>query len=1049
MAFIRNCFAAVAIVFCFGHTHAQTVYYPVRSSQLLKATAEDLAMLLQKAIPGSHFTSKEYSQQPAAGIIFTYDSSISSNQACRVESNGSAYIRFTASQDNGLNFGVYQYLQQLGFRFYQPGSLWEKIPTLQSAYSKLDTLYTCRYKYKTWAVSGGYNRWAMDNKMDYSWDTYNGENGHNLALYQRRNGMTGEYRFAGHRGDIMNASYLNTLQSNPCYVACFNGSRHAYVQSVPDINNPGALQLWSGSIEQEYTQIRTAIYSNTALYANYYRNFSYYRGLIGIEVPDGALWGNSKDNGVCSSVDYPSESDQQFTLANFTAQKINDRYPDKHFQLYAYSSHANTPSAGIQINKQIDVQVVPGAFQNESSIKGLLNRWYSRTSNVSEYHYMNIPQWGGETPLTNFNDLQQTLDRLKEKNSQGIIWEASPAKFASLPFLWAANRNLKDAVELNKALHEFCDDMFGPAAGTVYTLIQQWSDDKAVTMGAYMQDNKYKLPLYLQLVADAARQAQNAAPEVKERIQELKAYMHYVAMYYDWAFDQHGFEGKKAKAAAICLYLAKSNRMQLVNSYFLILDMVNHYGAGSDFYQQYNVGNGSAYQNGNLALLNNTEIDNNFQQDLAFYSNLVKDYNFTGTNNIKEQMSANGLQPVKKIRVQMGYTAGFNNPNRTGFYIQAPAAGSFTVNYTPHFNMPGKGYLNFTTEATNTASSVIKDISIDQSSGPGSFTVNLPAAGNYFLSIVSKFQTGVDLEISTNGNYFYKKGPFLGNRIENFNNDPASLPGFFYVPAGISRVYFSINNSGPGGSGYATAETISKAFVFKDISGSTLQPRLVTPNDSALFYLELPAGSNGTFCQVQKNGLYNLCFANISNALWCAQKLSTCSGADFTLSVVSKNGNCVTQLTALSSSPDLSWEINDGGQVTNYQNQAVVTLPPGTSANALVTLSKGSNCSVTKRLGDDEKFTKGMEACASGTRVAQINAATPMLYPNPSPGIFYCGQDKAPVTASSILVYNAQGTRVGSFTHVSQFNISQLPAGVYWYKMTAAGSQLEGKLVKL
>ena len=137
MAFIRKCLIILVILFCVFVTNAQTVSYPLQSSQLLRSTAEDVAMLLQKAVAGSQFTNAAYSTLPQTGIIFIYDSTITHNQACRVQSDGVNFIKFSASQDNGLCFGIYQYLQSLGFRFYQPGSVWEIIPSLSSAYKIL------------------------------------------------------------------------------------------------------------------------------------------------------------------------------------------------------------------------------------------------------------------------------------------------------------------------------------------------------------------------------------------------------------------------------------------------------------------------------------------------------------------------------------------------------------------------------------------------------------------------------------------------------------------------------------------------------------------------------------------------------------------------------------------------------------------------------------------------------------------------------------------------------------------------------------------------
>src|SRR5213075_332817 len=215
---------------------AQKVYYPADASQLLKSTADDVAALLQRAGAGKN-TPEPYTTLPANGLILIYDASIIDNQSCRIKSDGSSFIQFRAAEDNGLNFGVYQYLYQLGFRFYQPGTIWEVIPTVFSPYKKMDTVYTCRYKYRGWAISGGHNNWAMDKDASFYRDTYGGEQGHQWSLYQRRNNMRGSNRFAGHRDDILTNEYVATLQKNPCYVAPYNGTREATRQSVPDINN--------------------------------------------------------------------------------------------------------------------------------------------------------------------------------------------------------------------------------------------------------------------------------------------------------------------------------------------------------------------------------------------------------------------------------------------------------------------------------------------------------------------------------------------------------------------------------------------------------------------------------------------------------------------------------------------------------------------------------------------------------------------------------------------------------------------------------------------
>lgn len=1024
----------------------QTVYYPATASKLLQTSAADMAMLLQKAVKGSQFTTQSYTSLPTSGIVLIYDSITSGNQYCKVTSNGNEYISFAAPQDNGLNFGIYQYLNQIGFRFYQPGSIWEITPSLNTAFKKIDTTYSCQYKYKNWFISGGHNTWAMDNDNSYYWESYFGENGHQWSLYQRRNNMTGGNRFTGHRDDIMTPEYLIELQTSPCYVAPYNDSRIATLQSVPDVNSVTAMQVWANNIEKKYTSYKNTIYNNTAIYANYFRNFNYNNEYIGIEVPDGAHWANTTDNNGCGTKTLLKASDQHFTLANHVANSISKSYPNKRFQLYAYDSHADIPSSTIAINNLIDIQVVATAFQNETSAKGLLNRWYGKTSNISEYHYLNLGQWSGETPSFYLDELKSTLQRLKEKNSQGIVWEASPAKFASLPFLLAANAQLKDNIQVDSSLHEFCNSLFGTASSTIFKLLQQWSNDKTVTVSNGIQDNKYKMPLYFQLVKDAVNQTQNDPLIVKERLNELKAYLHYMGLYYDWAFDQRSYAAKANKAAALCIYLAKINRLQIVNSFFLISDIVNKYATADSIFTRYNVDNGTAYLNGTLPLITATEINNNFSADYNIQVNLINEYSFKEVSEIKAAFENNNMSPLEKIDLFINYTNGKDYTSRSEMFISADKAGSFQIKYTPQFNMSGNGYINFTVESTDKSLTVIKDFSVDRNGTAGILFVPITVAGNYKLTVTTKYKSAVKLTIISNGNYFYRNGPFLGNTIENYRSNLLSLPGYFYVPSGINKVFFSINNSNPAGNGFATAAEIGASFLFKDNNNNAVTPKLVNNSDSALFYLEVPAGSDGHFWQAFKMEQYRLCFANISNIQWYAS-IKACNNADFKISVEKKAGECITQLSSNTIGGKLKWQVYDGGQSYQFNNQSVVELPNTISPNAIVTLSNGNGCATSKRLGDDAVYLKSIASCANEGALATATVSV-TVFPNPGVGIFKCQQNGGPVLASAIEIYNLAGFKVAAFSNTQQFNITHLPAGIYFYKLVIENKYFNGKVIK-
>ena len=864
MALLSRRCCLLFLLLCFTRLTAQTVYYPAGASDELILTAKDVAALFNRALPGNNFTTQSYTTLPSTGIVFQYDSAFINNQWCRIESNGSNYLKFSAAQDVGLCYGVYSYLDELGFRFYLPGKLWEKIPALNAVFLRQDRVLKQPFRYNNWFISGGYNRWAMDREDPYGGNF--GLNGHDWRQYQLRNNMTGAYRFTGHRGDIYTPEYISQLSNNPCYIACYNGERKANALAVPDINNNNAKDLWASTLLQRYTYYKSIVASAPLLYRNFYRNFNYDNAFIGIEVPDGGAFGNSSDNSGCTTGNfdgdpYPNISDQQFLLANATASRINQSPEQKYFQCYAYSSHANIPSPGIGLNKNIDVQVVASAFQSETSTLTLLDRWYKKHTNVSEYDYFNIPQWSGETPVFSLANYQNTLLRLKEKKSQGIVIEASPAKFASLPYLFAGNRYLQHDTPLAQSLDTFINDMFpGPVEAPVKKLLNDWGNGLIMNGGDFMSDNKFKLPLLLQELNGAVKAAAGAAPEVKARLQELKAYLHYVVLYYELISDDRAWALKTDKTGAVCTYLARVNSLQLVNAYFLILDLVNKFPPGSDFYSQYNVTNGTAYLDGKLPAISDAEIDRNFSADMARYAGLIDTYQFEDAVSIISKMPAHGLRAMDKIEVGVGYNSGYENPGRCEFYFYAARPGSISLQCFPTFEQKN-GFINISAESVSGPLLVIKDETVTKNNLPATIDITLPATGVYRLSVVSKYRSYANLIISTHGNTFFKGAPFYGKRAENYyTGNFKSLPKYFYVPS-MKDVYFSINNGCYTGR-CLTGSFVAQAFGLKDNHGSVppVEPVAAEP----LLYRMRSENAEG-FWQVNSMREYNFCLANISN----------------------------------------------------------------------------------------------------------------------------------------------------------------------------------------
>lgn len=1052
MASIRACILAVACVF-FGNSEArsQAVYYPPNASTLLKKTAEDVAMLLQKAIPGTVITAQSASSQAAAGIWLLYDSTVAGNEACHVTGNASQ-MKFSAFEDNGLISGIYRYLYQLGFRFYQPGSLWEKIPALSSPYKNIDTVYSSSYKYRTWFISGGHRLWAMDTNTDYNWNgSYIGANGHEWSLFMRRNSMLGAYRFQGHRNDVLTDAYMQELQNNPCYVASFYGNRLVDKSAVPDVYNSIAKEKWATAIYDIYTQKRNSILGNTSLYKDLYRGFRYNYGNVGLEVPDGGRWAIGADSSGCNTRVTISGADQSAVLANYTVAKIKTAYPGQHFQIYAYNRHADVPSANMHLDEAIDVQV-PTAYQLESSIKGLMKRWYSISNNVSEYHYLNLAGWTGETPSFSYDDFIETAARLKQEHSQGIVIESSPAKFASIPLLRSLNIELLNGTAINHSLSAFCNDMFGAAGSQVLQLLQWMGNKDLFKTGSNAGDNKYIIPLLLKQLNSAVQLAAGEPQQVKQRLNELKAYMHYCILYYNFMYSYNATNAEKMQAGGnLCLYLARINKLLVVNSNYLISTVVSKFKTDSSFVNRYNNTTGSAYLGGNLPLITEAEIEADFQADIAAYLPGMPVFAIESKASTHAAITATAmLEPAQKINVNINYTQGADYYNRIFYKLYAPAAGSFTIGYKQVFEMEGLGQVNFLVEEDDAALKIIKDVTVGRANPSGEFTVNIPSAGFYAFTVSTKYKTKLALNIKTGGNYFFKDGAFLGNVSESYLEAPSSYPSFFYVPANIGKLYFSLSNAYNSAVGYMKLQDVKKYFVFKNKEGQIVEPEM-SLTDSALFYLEVPASQAGSLWQlIPTVNRYRMSFVNISNQYWYGNR-KACAGSGFKVSTEKLGDVCITKVTAAHFSGSNKWEVYDKSRFSYYENKKEVLLPETLSPSAIITLYTTAGCFTQKSLSDIDGYLQMRESCAAAALPADTNDTGIRVKagPNPTTGMVYFTRNGQPAWINHIEIFDFSGRRLITAQNTDRINMTHLAGAMYWYRIIDGENRLSGKIARL
>ena len=455
----------------------------------------------------------------------------------------------------------------------------------------------------------------------------------------------------------------------------------------------------------------------------------------------------------------------------------------------------------------------------------------------------------------------------------------------------------------------------------------------------------------------------------------------------------------------------------------------------------YNVNNGTTYDNGNLPLITSAEINDAFIADVNQYLPTVSNYKFEVPSYIIGEMDKANVGALDSIHVKIGYTNGLDYPNRSEFYFHAASAGSIAINCHPQFEMPN-GYINISVEAEDKTLVVLKDETITVNSNPGLINITIPSGGIYKISIVSKYRSTADLIMYTRGNLFYKKGAFYGDKVESYRYDTTSFPKLIHIPAGIEKLYFSVNNACYNNC--LSGEEVSEAFAIRDNQNQLLTVNK-SPTDPSLFYINILNPNEGKFWKVSKMREYNLCFSNISNIELFA-KARDCRNIDLSAEVISFLGQCHTRITANTEGSHGTLQIKDGSGSYSYTETKIVDLPILLSPNGIIQFISENGCRISKKASTVPGYLHSISACSSS---AEPNYTLLQVYPNPSSGIFSFKMNNIQSELIDIRIYGGRGALLAQIKRGNQVDLSSYPSGVYILTGSTGKNLLRFKLVKM
>jgi hypothetical protein len=798
----------------------QTIY---ASNTVSPGTLGDFKYLLEKST-GKTWQIQSEERNPSLGIILklSNEKAFKTKESFRLQSNGVNFLSITSSSVEGLIFGFYKHLRQLGFQFYLPGEDYTIIPKLTNPFgTRKDIVDKPFLQIRNFFGTGGFGSGNSDadRLVEKAWN-----------LWKLRNGFGSAYALGGHRGENFILDNKDILQKNPQWLSTPLKGEPSDVGIKLNYVNKEALNFYTDWTIKPFTQS-----SFTPPPPNHTE-------LISIEPSDGAGYLNEYQ----PNKSLPSVSDQVYGAANVAAQKLDKLFPDRPnigVNLYAYSSHAAPPS--FPLNPRVFVQLIPYQFQNIAFGPSFIKLWASKAKRFGIYDYYNYAD--AQFDLPGGMTIEEAMKRLVHSvraGSEGTTYETSYSKFATGIPLWLLGRYMADGTaDWERNLDGLTRVLYKESAPKIFELFQLFYNQPS--FGVQYMGNAVKL-----LNEAVALTKDN---EVQKRLNELKEYLQFAHLVYQSRDTKNGTTYQRLLPVAE--YAWKLYPQKIVHSY-RIMQLVSY------------------------AFLN---IDKN-DKDYALYQKLHVDW-FPETDRSKATWAKikQGVDASQLTKDFNALTTKYNVADLTGNYDFEKVLSLVRQSFLPRKTMvfgggsSARGYFGvFSDKPTTltiqysiqgsrpslTFSSIdqdyLHDTAIVATKKDGMVTIKLPAGETtIFLNAGDECSYRVQATI-TNGLFFFDGSPrgtlaFYQNfsdPYEKYTYLSLFYPSHIFVPKGVSSVDYRVQLN---------------ALAIKSPTGRKINSDLLVTEYGGFETRRFSAQNNetGKIWKAEVSGNYNYNFLNI------------------------------------------------------------------------------------------------------------------------------------------------------------------------------------------
>jgi len=799
-----------------------------------KEVVEDIQSLLQ-ASTGQQWTAQQDGESDK-GIILSINTSLDykTGESCQINSDGSSYVKFESPTTNGLIYGLYKYLRDLGFKFYLPDPLYTIVPSIKSVFKKTSIMETPFLRIRDFFGTGGFGsgKTDPDRSVEKSWQ-----------LWKWRNGFGKEFQLAGHAGETFNLQNAKDLEKNPDWTA-------TSIMKNGKVNQTAKLNYYNKSAVDFFTDWAIRKFTDK----NYKVPPPYLRDMVSVEPADGGGYATSSPN----TSNLKTVSDQVFYAANVAAEKLDRLFPTQPnigVNLYAYSTHADVPN--FPLNSRVFVQIIPYQFQNVAFGPAFIKRWSEKVKRFGLYDYFKYPDshWDmpGGYPL---DQLMTRAINAADAGSEGTTYESSYSKFSTAIPLWVLCQYMCTGDKnWQENYNGFITNLYGPAAPAVKKLFNTF-----YLQTQFAPSDMDKLLGYIQQA-----QTLTADPQVLSRINELKRYLGYASLYLQSQDLSNGDLEQRlipVEKMAWTLYETKiidSYRiMQLVSYSFLNAKTTDK--ALADRYHKLHLITFPESKDPDVIWKKDLRYATDETDKILYRKNIAKVEKET-VSDISAPVTVAGqiAEAQNGYRAKKNITLQGNSLNRGYFNLFAEKPETIIIDWKL---TNSKGDVpTATISGSDKNYKTIYDHSLSASSGK--LSISIPAGeSNFFINAGAN--TVYILHLQAGDAFCYFDGSPRGkinflNQKGTYSYDPVYYPSYFYIPKNTTQVQYSVQ--------------VNALKIFTP-NGNPIETKLVSTSAGGfqLRSFEIPSNFAGQFWKAVVSGNYNYKFMNIPDRYFLFEK---------------------------------------------------------------------------------------------------------------------------------------------------------------------------------